>query len=141
MTDFPKRTKGKFMEVLTFGKPKYLEQIVAVKNETGLNLRLFDAAELFMDDDTFGARKSVEESGLAKTFAEQFVAQMNLPAALTAELARVTKQRDKCVKALEDIAHGMIPNIPPLDDVLAFRTAMLNWSQERAKTALAQAKG
>ena len=38
--------------------------------------------------------------------------------------------------ALYDIAHGMIPKVPPSDDRAEFRLAMLEWSQERAQAAL-----
>ena len=47
----------------------------------------------------------------------------------------------KLLVALQDIAHGMVPNLIPANDPLTFRTAVLEWSQKRAKAAIAEATG
>lgn len=67
------------MKLLTFPKAKYAEQIVCLANEkpNGMNRRLFDAVELFMTEETWVDRKAVFDSGKAKEFAEEFVAQFN----------------------------------------------------------------
>ena len=68
------------MEVLTYPKAKDAEQVVAIKTEGQMNLRLFDAVSLFMTDDTWVHRKMIFDSGKPREFAEQFVAQFNSPA-------------------------------------------------------------
>jgi len=61
------------IKLLTFPKPKYGEQIVAVDRGPGkLNVALFDAVELFDGD-----------KAAAKEWAERFVAQMNSAATET----------------------------------------------------------
>ncbi len=54
-------------------KPKYLEQLVLLDGSP--KIRLFDACELFMQEDTWAERQRVQAE--AQAFAEQFVAQMN----------------------------------------------------------------
>lgn len=63
------------IRLLTFPKPKYREQIVALVNDIGMNLALFDACEIFMEDNSMSERNRVQEE--ARKFAEKFVAQMN----------------------------------------------------------------
>lgn len=63
------------IELITFPKPKYGEQIVAMKRGGSFNIALFDACTLFMQDDTYAERQRVQDE--AKAFAERFVAQMN----------------------------------------------------------------
>ncbi len=64
------------IRLITFQKPKYAQQIIAVDNGPNqLNLALFDATKLFADEDTFVAHKAV--LGQAEEFAKAFVAQMN----------------------------------------------------------------
>lgn len=40
------------------------------------------------------------------------------------------------LKALDDIANGMIPKVPSADDIPKFRGAMWKWSQKRARDAI-----
>ena len=57
------------------------------------------------------------------------------------KIARQLQAENKRLrKALDDIARGMIPKLPPLDDVLEARTQMWGWSQERAREALAESE-
>ena len=78
--------------LITFGKPKYAEQIVAILPDgSGAGLKLFDAVDLFVEDDNFSTRQAFFESGAAKTFATEFVAQFNSHAALT-EAVRVLSE-------------------------------------------------
>lgn len=67
------------MKLTTWSHQKYADQPIAlVSSEAGgLNLKLFDAVELFMTEPTWLNRKAVFDSGKAKEFAEQFVAQFN----------------------------------------------------------------
>ncbi len=53
------------------------------------------------------------------------------------ECNRLRDVNAELVKALDDIAKGMIPKLPPSDDKHEFRYAMWTWSQERARAALA----
>jgi hypothetical protein len=65
-----------FIELVTFDKPKYMQQIIAVKGHAGsFNTGLFDAVELFIDEPTNSERLRVKDD--AKEWAEKFVAQMN----------------------------------------------------------------
>ena len=63
------------IRLITFQKPKYGEQIVAVVINGGPNIHLFDACDLFIGDYTWSERSRVKD--IAKDFAERFVAQMN----------------------------------------------------------------
>ena len=63
------------IRLITFPKPEYGEQIVAVENPDGLHLTLFDACKLFMTNDTWPECLRVQEE--ARLFAERFVSQMN----------------------------------------------------------------
>jgi hypothetical protein len=64
------------IRLLTFPKPKYGEQIVAIKGKANsLNTHLFDACDIFMEVDTYSERLRVKD--VAREFAERFVAQMN----------------------------------------------------------------
>lgn len=77
------------MELITYSKAKYAEQVVSVMIEGGFNHRLFDACELFMEEDTWRNRKDVFDSGKPKEWAEQFVAQFNAGAsAMIAERSK-----------------------------------------------------
>lgn len=53
-------------------------------------------------------------------------------------LARDKKIVEPLVKGLDDIARGMIPNLPSLSDP-DFRGKMWGWSQEKAKETLTNA--
>lgn len=50
--------------------------------------------------------------------------------------AKLIADNKRLREALNDIAKGMIPKIPPLNDVLEFRTQMWNWSLKRANQAI-----
>lgn len=64
------------IKLLTFPKPKYGEQIVAIDNGPNrLNIALFDACDLFIEADTVLERSRVKDE--ARAWAEKFVAQMN----------------------------------------------------------------
>lgn len=67
------------MKLTTWSHQKYADQPVALVSAKsgGLNLKLFDAVELFMTETTWQNRKTVFDSGKAKEFAEQFVTQFN----------------------------------------------------------------
>ena len=66
------------MQLVTFPKPKYSEQIVALKTEGGMNIALFDAVEIVMAGGL--DRESVYSRKMGEKFAEQFVAQFNAKA-------------------------------------------------------------
>ena len=63
--------------LITFPKPKYGEQIVAVEKGFGggFNLALFDAVSIFMTTDSWSERVALADE--AEAWAKQFVAQMN----------------------------------------------------------------
>lgn len=63
------------IKLMTFRKPKYCEQIIAIDAPGSLNVALFDACEVFMQEDTWAERQRVQDE--ARAFAERFVAQMN----------------------------------------------------------------
>lgn len=67
------------IKLKTFAKPKYGQQIVALDAGPGqLNFALFDAVDLFIEGSTWTDRLAAQDK--AKSFAEQFVAQMNAAA-------------------------------------------------------------
>ena len=82
------------IRLLTFTKPKYASQIVALDNgPNNLNLSLFDATHLFAKDDTFDAcRKALPQ---AQEFASKFVAQMNACPDLTFAMGDKVERCDR----------------------------------------------
>ena len=54
--------------------------------------------------------------------------------------AKLMAEAPNLLKALDDIAKGMIPALPPLDDKHEFRYRMWQWSQDRARAAIDEAK-
>ena len=59
---------------------------------------------------------------------------------LTAELAALREENERLRGALDDIAKGMVPVLPPMEDKHEFRYLMWQWSQTHARAALQRAK-
>lgn len=90
------------------------------------NARLIVKAVNEYDDNQTKIKNLVEEYGKISTLCNKYMHKSLLV--------------DELVEALKDISEGNIPILPPLDDVLEFRTQMWHYSQERAKQALSKAE-
>lgn len=99
---------SKAIRLVTFPKPKYGEQIVAIKNETGMNIALFDMVEVLADC-TIAPGMTVMDT--AKLFAERLVAQTNATADLLEALRMVLEvglADENGADAVQDMIHAAI---------------------------------
>ena len=116
-------------KLITFSKQKYLQQIVAVKIDGAMNMRLFDAVELFMQDETWSERE--ERFAEGGEFANNFVAQFNNYDHLTDELVRCREALDaaetmlRCLPETNTNAKGTKPNMTTSRALALVRAAIV----------------